>query len=50
MRIDLSCPAELWRYELPKEDYPICGLMLYNLGEKIIVSVEVTLILLDRKR
>ena len=49
MRIDLSCPAELWRYELPKEDYPICGLMLYNLGEKIIVSVEVTLILLDRE-
>lgn len=48
MRIDLTCPAELWRYELPRSGYPACELMLYNLGEKTIVSVEVTVILTDR--
>lgn len=49
MRIDLTCPAELWRYELPRSGYPACELMLYNLGEKTIVSVEVTVILTDRE-
>ena len=45
MKIDLTCPAELWRYELPQEDYAACDLLLYNLSDKLISSVEVTLIL-----
>ncbi len=48
MKIDLTCPAELWRYELPKEDYRACDLMMYNLADKVITSVEVTLILFDK--
>lgn len=48
MKIDLTCPAELWRYELPKEDYHACDLLLFNLSDKVITSVEVTLILSDR--
>lgn len=48
MKIDLTCPAELWRYELPKEDYHACDLLLFNLSDKVITSVEVTLILSDK--
>ena len=48
MKIDLTCPAELWRYELPREDYRACDLMMYNLADKMITSVEVTLILFDK--
>ncbi len=50
MKIDLSCPAEVWRYELPKKDYPACDLMLYNLSEKIITSVEVTVLFLNKEQ
>ncbi len=50
MKIDLSCPAELRQYELPKEDYPACDLKLYNLGEKTINSVEVTVIFLNKEK
>lgn len=51
LKIDLSCPAELRKYELPRENYPACDLMLYNLARKTITSVEVTLslILQDEK-
>lgn len=49
LKIDLTCPAELWRYELPRKDYPACELMMYNLGERIIVSMELTVILTDRQ-
>lgn len=48
MKIDLTCPAELWRYELPKEDYRACELILFNLSDKVITSVEVTLILSNK--
>ena len=48
MRIDLTCPVEMWRYELPTGEFPACGLMLYNLSDRIVSSVEVTLILKDK--
>ena len=47
MKIDLTCPAELWRMRLPREDSPACELTMYNLSDKLIVSMEVTLTLLD---
>ena len=47
MRIDLTCPVELWHYDLPSEGYPACALMLYNLSDRLVSSVEVTLILKD---
>ncbi len=50
MKIDLSCPAELRQYALPRKDYPACDLKLYNLGEKIISSVEVTVIFLNKEK
>ena len=48
MKIDLTCPAELWRCQLPREDSPACELTMYNLSDKLIVSMEVTLTLLDK--
>ena len=49
MFIDLTCPAELFRSALPTDDNPSCELLLYNLSDRIIVSVEVTLKLLNRR-
>lgn len=48
MKIDLSCPAEVRRYELPKEGYPACDLTMHNLSNRVIISVEVTLILFEK--
>ena len=46
MLIDLTCPAEVFQAVLPTEDIPAVSLTLFNLGDRIIVSVEVTLKLL----
>ena len=48
MKIDLTCPAELWKTSLPREDYPVCELMMFNLADRIVTSMEVTLILTDK--
>lgn len=49
MRMDLSCPAEVWQYAMPREDYPACDMTLYNLSDKTIASVEVTLLFYDQE-
>ena len=49
MFIDLSCPAELFGTALPTDEDPSCELLLYNLSDRIIVSAEVTLRLLNRR-
>jgi len=43
MKIDLTCPVELWRYELPTEADDVCRLLLYNLSDKDVSSLQVTL-------
>ena len=43
MKIDLTCPVELWRYELPTETDEACRLLLYNLSDKLVASMQVTL-------
>ncbi len=43
MKIDLTCPVELWRYELPTETDDACRLLLYNLSDKEVSSLQVTL-------
>lgn len=43
MKIDLSCPAEVWQCLKPRQDYAACDLTLYNLSGKNVNSVEVTL-------
>lgn len=49
MKIDLEAPVELWRSQLPTEDYRACSLTLYNLTEQEVESCQVTLVLLDEK-
>ena len=31
MKIDLTCPVELWHHALPTKEYPACRLQLFNL-------------------
>ena len=40
MKIDLTCPVELWHYALPTAQYPLCRLQLFNLTEQTVVSVQ----------
>ena len=40
MKIDLTCPVELWHYALPTQQYPACRLQLFNLTEQTVVSVQ----------
>ena len=47
MLIDLSCPAEIFRAELPTEEIPAASLLMFNLSDRIIASAEVTLRLLS---
>lgn len=46
MLIDLTCPAEVFEAVLPTEEIPAVSLALFNLSDRVIVSVEVTLKLL----
>ena len=40
MKIDLTCPVELWHYALPTQQYPLCRLQLFNLTEQTVASVQ----------
>jgi len=40
MKIDLTCPVELWHYALPTQQYPVCRLQLFNLTEQTVTSVQ----------
>lgn len=43
MKIDLTCPVELWQYAMPTEEDAECTFILNNLSDKVVVSVQVTL-------
>lgn len=45
MKIDLSCPVEAWRVELPRRGAAACNVTLYNLSSQQVSSVQVTLTL-----
>ena len=47
MRIDLTCPAEIFRTVMPTEDIPAVSLTMYNLSDRVIASAEVTARLLS---
>ena len=48
MLIDLTCPAEIFRTDLPTESDPAAVLTLFNLSDRVITSVEVHLNLQDK--
>lgn len=50
MLIDLTCPAEIFRTEMPTEEMPAAQLTLFNLSDRVIVSVEATLKLTGKNR
>lgn len=43
MKIDLSCPVELWQYAMPSEEHNDCSFIMNNLSEKTVTSVQITL-------
>ncbi|NLE69011.1 MAG: hypothetical protein GX611_02350, partial [Clostridiales bacterium] len=47
MKINLSCPVELWHFKLPTEDYPVVRLNLFNLSEKGVASLQAALLSFD---
>ncbi len=47
MKVDLFCPVEVYNYELPTPEQPYCSLVLFNLAEKIVRSVQVSMLLFD---
>ena len=49
MKIDLTCPVELWQYAMPTEDDAECTFVMNNLSDKVVVSVQVTLACFDKE-
>lgn len=49
MKVDLSCPIELWEYTLPTEEKPVCSFTFFNLGQRVIASVQLALAVFDEK-
>lgn len=48
MKIDLTCPVELWHHALPTQEDPACRLQLFNLTEQIVVSIQAVFSCYDR--
>ena len=48
MKIDLTCPVELWHHALPTHDDPVCRLQLFNLTEQTVVSIQAVFSCYDR--
>lgn len=49
MKIDLSCPVELWQYAMPDGEHAECTFVMNNLSDKVVTSVQVTLTCYDRE-
>lgn len=47
MKIDLTCPVELWQFSMPTQEEPACTFVMNNLSEKTVISVQVTLVCHD---
>ncbi len=47
MKIDLSCPVELWHFKLPTAQYPVVSLNLFNLSEKAVTSLQAAFLSFD---
>ncbi len=49
MKLDLSCPVELWHFRMPTRDYPVVTLQLFNLSEKSVASIQAAFLCYDRE-
>ena len=48
MKIDLSCPVEVWEVSCPSPEQEACGLRLFNLTDKTVTSVEINVLVSDK--
>ena len=48
MRIDLTCPVELWHFRMPTAESPFCTVQLYNLSDKTVVSIQACYLCYDQ--
>ncbi len=48
MKIDLSCPVEVWEASCPSPEREACGLKLFNLTDKTVNSVEINAFTRDK--
>jgi len=49
MKIDLSCPVELWHFRMPTADYPVVSLHMFNLSDKPVTSIQAAFLSFDEK-
>lgn len=49
MKVDLSCPIELWSFELPTGQSTACSFTFFNLDRRQISSIQVTLTCFDEE-
>lgn len=49
MKVDLSCPIELWAFELPTPENPVCSFTFFNLDKRLISSIQITVTCFDEK-
>ena len=49
MKIDLSCPVELWHFKMPTAEYPVVSLHMFNLSEKPVVSIQAAFLSFDEE-
>ncbi|MBQ6805751.1 MAG: hypothetical protein IJP04_13915, partial [Clostridia bacterium] len=47
MRIDLTCPVELWHCKMPVANDPVLTMQVYNLSDKEVSSIQVCVLCFD---
>ena len=47
MRIDLTCPVELWHCKMPTPAEPMLTMQVYNLSDKEVSSIQVCVLCFD---
>ena len=47
MRVDLTCPVELWNCLIPTPEYPTCSMQMFNLSEKKVTHVQLCVLCYD---
>lgn len=48
MKVDLSCPLELWEYHLPTKPGEECSLLMFNLEKRVLSSLQVHITIHDK--
>ena len=47
MKIDLTCPVEMWHCKMPTAEYPALTMQVYNLSDKNATSLQVCVLCYD---